>query len=122
MNKLLEHTRRPDITFCRNGRIFITARVARILSLHPGDTINIIHDKGEYLLFANRHDYLIGRHIARSYPTKKKSNNYCANSVALCKAILSAVNSTADKVSFMVGEHIIQDEKVYVPIITRHPI
>ena len=41
MIKLLQRTRRPDITFCRNGRISITARVVRLLSLQPGDSINI---------------------------------------------------------------------------------
>ena len=41
MIKLLERTRRPDITFSRNGRISITARVVRLLSLQPGDSINV---------------------------------------------------------------------------------
>ena len=41
MIKLLEHTRKPDITFNRNGIIQITSRLARALSLCPGDAINI---------------------------------------------------------------------------------
>ena len=39
IEKLLVHTRRPDITFCRNGIIRITATLARALSLLPGDII-----------------------------------------------------------------------------------
>lgn len=49
MIKLLEHTRRPDISFYRNGTIRIAARVSRMLSLSPGDVINIAVTEGEYL-------------------------------------------------------------------------
>lgn len=123
---LLPHTRRPDITFLRNGRIRITARLARILSLHPGDSINIARcDDGaghiEYLLHAF-HTNGRGRHQAQCYPTKKGSNNYCANSAHLCCTLLSALHISADKASFMVGESFTRGNTIYVPIVTKHPL
>lgn len=123
MIKLLEHTRRPDITFCRNGRILITARVARLLSLRPGDALNIVVSKGEYLLHAIHIQNSIGRHEAQCFPTKKGiSNNYSANSVRLCRALLNSVGVTADRASYMIGEAFERDGVMYVPIITLHPI
>ena len=122
MIKLLQHTRRPDITFCRNGRILITARVAHILSLSPGDSINVAFIDLEYLLYAVRHENNIGRHVAQCYPTKKHSRNYCANSVELCRYMLSIANVSTDRVSLMAGEPITRNDTVYIPIIYQCPL
>lgn len=123
MINLLEHTRRPDITFCRNGRILITARVARILSLRPGDTINIARDNnGEFLLFATHYENAIGHHVAQCYPTKKGSRNFCANSVSLCRSIFQASNVSGQRAAFMAGEPVVRNYSTYVPIITRRPL
>lgn len=121
MINLLQHSRRPDITFCRNGRILITARVARILAIAPGDSINIAKDGREYLLFAVRHPADIGRHIARCYPTNKNSANYCANSVSLCRTMLEIAGVSTNRVAFMTGEPQQSDTTTYLPIITHHP-
>lgn len=120
MRNLLQHTRRPDITFNSNGRIFISSRVVQMLSINPGDTINIATMGMEYMLYA-RHK-TTGRHIAQCYPTKKGSRNFCANSVILARAILTAVGCTADRAAFMVGESMKLDDTVYCPIITRMPL
>ncbi|WP_301747130.1 AbrB/MazE/SpoVT family DNA-binding domain-containing protein [uncultured Duncaniella sp.] len=122
METLLNHTRRPDITFCRNGRIFISARVARLLDISPGDSINISVTDGEFLLFAMRHPFGLGRHIARCYPTKKHSRNLSANSVELCLKFFAACNIQAQRAAFMTGEPLSCGETTYLPIITRHPI
>lgn len=122
MIKLLEHTRRPDITFCRNGRIYITARVSRILSLAPGDSINIAYDNGEYLLFAVRHPNCRGRHIAQCFATKKGSRNLSANSVQLCHSILLFANVNTDRASFMVGKAFERNNTTYLPIIIKCPL
>lgn len=121
MIKLLERTRRPDITFCRNGRISITARVVRLLSLQPGDSINIAFHLGECYLLAARHDNAIGRHIAQCYPTKKGSRNYCANSVMLARLMLDNCNIKEQRASFMVGKQETRDGDVCVPIIFKNP-
>ena len=122
MIKLLEHTRRPDVSFSRNGTIRITARVARVLSLRPGDALNIAVANGEYLLLAVHLATNIGRHEAQCYPSKRGGSNLCANSVRLCRSLLDSVGVTADKAAFMVGEAFVNGNTTYVPIITLHPL
>lgn len=121
MIKLLEHTRRPDITFQRNGRINITARIARMLNLCPGDSINILINDGECLLGALHHNN-IGRHVASVHPTKKGSSNYSANSVSLCRAFLDYCNFTGPRAAFMVGLPMEVAGTVYLPIIYKMPL
>lgn len=123
MIKLLEHTRRPDISFSRKrGTIRITAKVARILTLRPGDSINIAVSNGEYLLHAVHRVNNIGRHEAQCYPTKRGSNNYCAYSVRLCRALLDSVGVKAEQVAYMVGEAFVRGDTTYLPIITALPL
>lgn len=122
MIKLLERTRRPDITFCRNGRISITARVVRILSLRPGDSINVAFHLGECYLLAFRHGNAIGRHVAQCYPTKKGSRNYCANSVTLCRLMLDKCKAQGERASFMVGKEEMRNGEVFLPIIYKMPL
>lgn len=122
MKKLLEHTRRPDISFSRNGIIRITARLAHILSINPGDTINISLSNNECLLHAAHIQNPIGRHKACCYPTKKGSVNYCANSVHLCRALLDFAKVSAAKAAFMTGQPFTCDNTIYVPIITLKPL
>ena len=122
MIKLLQRTRRPDITFCRNGRISITARVVRLLSLQPGDSINIAFHLGGCYLLASRHENAIGRHIAQCYPTKKGSRNYCANSVMLARLMLDNCKISQQRASFMVGKEEMRNGEVYLPIIYKMPL
>lgn len=122
METLLNQTRRPDITFCRNGRIFISARVARLLDISPGDSINIAVTDGEFLLFAMRHPMGFGRNIARCFPTRKHSRNLSANSVELCLKFFAACNIHAQRAAFFTGESLSSGQTTYLPIITRHPI
>lgn len=120
MINLLRQSRRPDITFSRDGRIFITAKVAAMLDLRSGDCVNIAGDNGEFLLFATRHTN--GRHRATVHPTKQGSHNFCANSVDLCRALFDAVGVTTDRVSYMIGDPIVIADQKYLPIITRLPL
>lgn len=122
MIKLLQRTRRPDITFCRNGRISLTARVVRLLSLRPGDGINIVFHLDECYLTASRNAGAIGRHIASCHPTKKGSLNYCANSVLLARLMLERCNVRERRASFIVGKEEVIDGEVYLPIIYKMPL
>lgn len=148
MKKLLDHNRRPDISFSRKrGTIRITAKVARVLALRPGDAINIAVSNGEipcqrmqsgacscsaecrrncnhveYLLHAVHITNGIGRFEAQCWPTKKGSGNYCANCVRLCRSLLDSVGVKADKAAFMVGQAFERDNITYLPVITLHPI
>ncbi len=122
MIKLLQRTRRPDITFSRNGRISITARVVRILSIQPGDSINIAFHDGECYLMATHHGNAAGRHIAQCYPTKKGSRNYCASSVTLARLMLAGCKVQGERASFMVGKEETRNGEVYLPIIYKMPL
>lgn len=122
MIKLLQRTRRPDITFSRDGRISVTARVARLLSLRPGDSINVAFHLGECYLMASRNGNAVGRHVARCYPTKKGSRNCRANSVTLCRLMLDACGIRGQRASFMAGEAETPDGEVYLPIIYKSPL
>lgn len=120
MMKLLNKTRRADITFCRNGRIMMTARIAGMLNLTSAHAINIASDNGEYYLFAT--DASVGRHIGRCYPTKRRSHNFCANSVAIARYILDSAGVEGPQASFMAGDAIVRDGRAYVPIIIKRPL
>lgn len=119
---LLRHTRRPDISFDSNGTIRITARLARLLDLAPGDSLNVAVRDDEYLLHALPAREARGRRQARCYPTKKGSSNFCANSVRLARAVLHAAAPTLNHAAFLTGEPLRIDGTLYVPIITRSPM
>ena len=118
MTKLLTHTRRPDIIFYKSGRILITARVARLLTLNTGDVINIAVDGGEHLLFAGKD--MFGRHEARCHPSKKGGRTFVANSTRLCRAMLEICNANGDRASLMIGEPTVRGGVTYLPVITSH--
>lgn len=120
MIKLLQRTRRPDITFCRNGRISITARVVHTLAIRPGDSVNVAFHLGEcYLLVSHN---TVGRHVAQCYPSKNGSHNFCANSVTLCRLMLDKCQVQGSRASFMVGKPETEDGETRLPIIYRHPL
>ena len=123
MNCELKNTRRPDITFHSDGRIDITARVAKALSLRPGDVIDIAHDTGEYYLYV-KHRNAVGRHEAQCHATYrgKTCNNLRAHSKQLCLAVLR-VNGNYTIARLPVGEPLQhQGLGIALPIIIHHNI
>ncbi len=122
MKKLLQRTRRPDITFCRNGRIFITARVVRLLALQPGDSVNVAFHLGECYLTASHNHDAPGRHIAQCYPTKTGSRSFCANSVSLCRQMLDGCGVLGERASFLVGKETTVGGELCLPIIYKMPL
>lgn len=91
-------TRRPDITFYRNGRIDITSRVTKIMNLREGDVIDIGMERGEFILYRLRKaEEAKGRHEAQCYSSHKgrrhPSRNLRAYSKRLAEHILDIVNA-----------------------------
>lgn len=123
MAGILGNTRRPDVTFYRNGRIDITSRVAKLLDLRNGDVVDIDRMCGEWRLFIrHRNDNIIGAHEARCYPSKKNSRNYRAYSKRLCDAILTEVGA-AKIVRLAAGECVnFSFYSKAIPLITCNPI
>lgn len=121
MQSILGNTRKSDIAFFANGRIDITAYVAKLLNLHKGDVIDVMCDNGEYLLFV-KHKNTIGRHEGMVYRTNKKGKHLRAYSSKLCNTMLKECN-TSFKVKLCVGEVVnIPMVGNALPIITKNII
>lgn len=118
---LIKSIRRPDITFCRDGRILITAAVACALRLQPGDGINIYACDGEYYIYGvpNDGDY---RYQAKVFRTKRGSRNFRASSSRLARRLLDTCGISAPRAAFAVGNPVCLFGRTYVPIITQHPL
>lgn len=91
MQPILTISRRPDITFYPDGRIDITARIARALNLQHGDVIDIaVNGTERYIYVRIRADKVNGRHCATVYATKHGSHNFRCYSSQLCNAMIGA--------------------------------
>lgn len=120
MINLLQHTRRPDIHFNRNGKIRLSAKITRTLSLQSGDSISIAFHNNEFLLHAMHHSTT--NHLATCRPSKRGSRNFIANSTALVKALFNAAGINTQTAAFPVGDPVHINGKSYLPIITKHPL
>lgn len=103
MKSILGNTRRTDIAFHDDGRIDISARVSKILSLQKGDVVDVLEDDGELYLYVRFHGHVIGRHEAACFPTHPNSRHFRAWSRRLSRHIIRASGSTLDKVKLGVG-------------------
>ena len=134
MTSLLPNSRRPDVTFYPDGRIDITARIAKILELQSGDVIDVAAHYGEYLLYVRlRASGCVGRHEAQVYPSKRgkyKANNFRAYSKTICCAIRKAATVPGCKTAgesnplrLPAGTHVTFG--IYgtaIPLITSNPL
>lgn len=95
MTSILGNTRKPDVSFYRNGRIDITARVVKALGIEKGDVIDVAMDGDEYLLYvAHKGKDVAGAHEARCYPSNvRNTHNYRCHSKRLCEAMVAAVRT-----------------------------
>lgn len=123
MQNLIQQSRRPDISFRRDGTINITAGVAKNLNLSRGDFINIAIHNCEFLLYVSaRACNSIGRHHARCIPSKKGSYNFRAYSALLCRLVLDNAGVSLNAAGFMAGSPILINDKIHIPIITLKPL
>lgn len=133
MTSILPNSRRPDITFCPDGRIDITARIAKMLHLQQGDVIDVAVTPTEYLIYVRlTASQCVGRHEAQVYPTnrgKHQANNFRTYSKTICDAILREVSrasvSDCEKktIRLAAGSPIIFGPNgTAIPLITRNPL
>ncbi|MDY5632524.1 MAG: hypothetical protein SPF56_08565 [Bacteroidaceae bacterium] len=87
MRSILGNTRKADITFHISGRICLSARISKLLSLRQGDVIDIMVAERETYIYA-KHRNAVGRHEGMVYRSKKMSNHYIASSKKLCSYML----------------------------------
>jgi hypothetical protein len=85
-------TRRPDITFYRNGRIDITSRITKLMNLREGDVIDIGIEKGEFILYCLRKaEDVKGRHEAQCYSSHKGRRHPSRNLRAYSKRLAARI-------------------------------
>ena len=128
MKPLLQNSRRPDITFYPTGRIDITARIAKMLQLQPGDVINIASDGEEFILYVmlRKKDSLSGsRHAGTVYPTNNnrriQGNNFRTYHYELYSEFRRLADLPVDSPArLFAGQPIIYGRNgVGIPLITR---
>ena len=127
MTSLLPDSRRPDVTFRKDGRIDITARIAKMLHLQHGDVIDIATENDEFLLYVRlRGDQTIGRHEAQCRQTKQHSFNFRCYSKRLAQAIIRIVGKPSigfAGVRLPAGSPVIFGPNgTAIPLITRNPL
>lgn len=107
-NSILGRTRRPDITFSRQGRVELSARLSKLLSLAPRDVVDILHDNrnGECYIYC-KHRSNGACHEAQVFPTNHNGNHFRLHSVKLCRAVFSLFPTYKDyKLSLPTAEEI----------------
>ena len=122
--KAIPISRRPDIRFSDTGRILISARVARILGLRKGKSINIATQGQEHYLFAD--DITTGRPQVHAYPTYTRGSTpggtWRASSVRLARKVLALTGVSSGVVSLLCGEPVPIQGKTHIPLITKNPL
>ncbi len=126
MTSIHANTRRHDVTFHANGRIDITARVAKVLHLQRGDVINVrTDDNGEPVLYVHlRAHERIGRNDGAVFPTyqgKRSANNFRTYSRRICQYILQ-IAGTTNIARLTLGLPITKGDTTIIPIIYKYNI
>ena len=118
MTSLLKTSRKHDIAFYASGRIDISAHLARLLSLAPGDVVDIVEENREwYMCVKLRSGNYAGRHEGKVYATTRRGKGtFRTWSRTFAAAALKASGQTA-RLRCPCGEVVERDGKVYVTII-----
>lgn len=122
MQSVLGNTRRTDITFHAGGRIDISARVSRALSLRRGDVIDILAAGGELYLYVLHRAPTVGRHEAACFPTHLHSRHFRAWSWRLCNYVLRKSGAPSGKIELGVGAPVKLATGNALPIIYKHAL
>lgn len=118
MCNLISSQPRADVKFSSNGRIDITAKVTSILSLKPGDAINIWEEDGEYYLYVKKRN-ADGKFMAICKENKKGSKYIRVWCKPLAEAVIKITGG--DEAHLMVGEPAwIENLGKALPLITRN--
>lgn len=119
MKSILPNSRRYDISFRANGRIDISAHIARKLSLAPGDVIDIAGEGDEWYLYVKlRSGSYTGRHDGRVWSTAKGHGTFRTWSRSITRTVLSKAGSR-DTLRCPCGAEFERDNIKYITIIYR---
>lgn len=115
-------SRRTDISVYPNGRIDITARIARQLHLADGDVIDIGSERGEYYLYIRyTSNNVVGRHAGVVHATRVNNNNFRTYAKSITSALyaITGVLDVSPMRCACGAPEIMPDDTVRIPIITR---
>lgn len=119
MKSILPSSRRHDISFHPSGKIEISARVARKLSLVSGDVVGIAEERGELFLYVRlRAGTYTGRHKGCVSTANHGRGTFRTYSKAISRSVLS-IAGTPGPLRCPCGAEIIRDNKTYITIIYR---
>ena len=119
MKNVLEHSRKADIAFSRNGRIDIGARIARLLRLRKGDVVALATDGEEIYLYVRYRQPAIGRYEGTVYPSNRRGFHFRTSSKAVCEAVMERCGA-GFKARLFTGEPVSDPAcGTMLPIITR---
>ena len=126
MTDIVQHPRRPDVTFYASGRIDICCRAAKTLGLGKGDVIGIALIGGEYVLYVRmRAGEYEGRYQGTCFPTyhgKRRSNNFRTHYSDMAHAVIRACGRTgSERVKLYAGEVVDTECGTGLCLITRNP-
>lgn len=119
MKSFISSSRKHDISFHHNGRIDISAHLAKRLSLSPGDVIDILKHQGEwYICVKLRAGTYIGRHIGKVWHASGHKGTFRTQAKPVTNAILAELGNPK---SFHcpVGEDFIHDNMLFITIIYK---
>ncbi len=121
MKSIQPNSRRHDISFHASGRIDISARIARKLSLAPGDVIDVVEDCGSelYLTVKLRAGSYVGRHNGMVWSTAKGKGTFRTCCKPITKAVL-AVAGFNNSLRCPCGLELERDNNKYITIIYRN--
>lgn len=119
MKSVLHNSRKHDMSFHPSGKIDISARIARALSLAPGDVIDIAHESCELYLYVRlRSGSYVGRHAGTVWATAHGKGTFRTWSKAMTTAVLNAAGVSA-ALRCPCGMEFERDNKKYITIIYR---
>lgn len=128
MRPLLNTSRRPDVSFYRKGKIDISSRIAKQLSLAEGDVIDVAEHKGEYLLYVrHKRDNIIGRYEGLVHPIHNKksfTNRFRVYSRKLTEAIFQVAGREDAALLYLPAGLPVNVDGIgiAIPLITRNPL
>ena len=120
MQSILGNTRKADITFHATGRICISARVSKLLSLAYGDVVDIMEGTGETYLYVKHRAPVVGKHEGMVFRSNKNGSHCIASSIKLSRYILQRC-SVSDKVRLCCGSPVtLAHYGTALPIIVKY--
>ena len=120
MQSILGNSRKADVTFHASGRICISARVSKLLSLAHGDVVDIMEGTGETYLYVKHRAPVVGKHEGMVFRSNKNGSHCIASSIKLSRYILQRC-SVSDKVRLCCGSPVtLAHYGTALPIIVKY--